>query len=286
MSSLKPIQSEFIDYLCHAWQSSFIHKYTVKKGATWNRWIKETNSNIWECSNLQDAFKKYCWGTQLDDERYRKLSADLQTAIKSNNNDVAALCCLEIFDWGRVSRRSNDRSKKWVKSNAEQQQLCQKIKDAINLTSGISNQDLIRFDGNDLLMNSSLTKIYAAADVNYQIVIYDGRVGAALGLLARLFLEEKGLNNVPIELEFYWGAPTTKTAALQKTRDPSKGNFVFPKLPNTSSNKNADLIRATISRKTNLYLNNVISTLNKQNIEVTSQSFEKALFMVGYDVRR
>ncbi|MFN3792931.1 hypothetical protein [Massilia sp.] len=84
----------------------------------------------------------------------------------------------------------------------------------------------------DLWMNSATTKVYAAADPEGKTAIYDGRVGAALGMLVRQFLERQALAEVPAELAFRWGAPqSTKQEAL-RTRDPSNEHYVFKKLPN------------------------------------------------------
>ena len=62
-------------------------------------------------------------------------------------------------------------------------------------------------------------------------VIYDGRVGAALGLLTRQFCEATGHTEVPSALEFAFGTPKeARNTKNTKVRDPSHGPLRFPRL--------------------------------------------------------
>ena len=54
-------------------------------------------------------------------------------------------------------------------------------------------------------MNAGFVKIYSL--LCDDCVIYDGRVGAALGLLARQFCEATGRTEVPSALAFAFGTP-------------------------------------------------------------------------------
>ena len=78
-------------------------------------------------------------------------------------------------------------------------------------------------------MNAGFVKIYSL--LCDDCVIYDGRVGAALGLLTRQFCEVTGRMVVPAMLAFAFGtpkeAPNSKHA---KVRDPSRGTLRFPRL--------------------------------------------------------
>ena len=78
-------------------------------------------------------------------------------------------------------------------------------------------------------MNAGFVKIYSL--LCDDCVIYDGRVGAALGLLTRQFCEATGRTVVPSMLAFAFGtpkeAPNSKHA---KIRDPSHGTLRFPRL--------------------------------------------------------
>ena len=62
-------------------------------------------------------------------------------------------------------------------------------------------------------------------------VIYDGRVGAALGLLTRQFCEATGHTEGPSALEFAFGTPKeARNTKNTKVRDPSHGPLRFPRL--------------------------------------------------------
>lgn len=112
-------------------------------------------------------------------------------------------------------------------------------------------------------------------------MMYDGRVGAALGLLARIYLEKCGEKIVQQELPFRWGRPASGPIAK---RNPSLGGFVFAELPYPSSDRRASLIRAELVRVTGQIIRQAVEKLRDQNITVSIQEFEKALFMIGYDV--
>ena len=61
-------------------------------------------------------------------------------------------------------------------------------------------------------------------------VIYDGRVGAALGLLTRQFCEATGHTEVPSALEFAFGTPKeARNTKNTKMRDPSHGPQRWPR---------------------------------------------------------
>ncbi len=81
-------------------------------------------------------------------------------------------------------------------------------------------------------MNAGFTKYYSLA-CGDNVVIYDGRVGAALGLLVREFCISINCQKVPPELRFHWGPqnPGKRGAAFALNRNPSTGPYVFPKLP-------------------------------------------------------
>jgi hypothetical protein len=125
-------------------------------------------------------------------------------------------------------------------------------------------------------MKSAMTKIYAAA--NADIIIYDGRVGAALGLLTRLFLTDNGKTSVPSDLDFLWGASRTNP----NSRDPSFDPYVFKSLNGYGI---GDCDRAKIARIAGEVLSKTREFLNVAGTVVTMHELEKALFMVGYKVR-
>lgn len=270
------------------WQSGFTHRYSISnsKSPVWLKWrteIQPKSPDLWWCNSIEQAAKHYSW-TQTEPS-FRELSAALQAAIKASDVHTCAAICQEIFKWGGVARRRSDKSCLWVMKHLETGELCSKIDRATELLRPDCHQTLEEFNGTDLLMNSALTKVYAAADYQRSVVIYDGRVGAALGFIVRRMLEQKSMTLVPQDLRFEWGPPSTPSAARLKTRDPSFGPLTFRKLPNPSQSKTADLRRAELSRITNILCRNVVKLLNSQGKHLLPQELEKALFMIGFDVR-
>lgn len=186
---------------------------------------------------------------------------------------------------GGVARNKSDRSNQWVMQAAKSGLLCSSIQRAVYLLKPECTESLEEFNGKRLLMNSALTKVYAAADPTNGTVIYDGRVGAALGLFVRKMLEEKSIDRVPDSLMYDWGPPSSPKAALLRTRDPSFGTWKFNQLPNTSQNAHADLRRATLSRSTNGLFRKIVKLVKLKDKNLQPIDLERALFMIGYDVR-
>lgn len=152
-------------------------------------------------------------------------------------------------------------------------ELCDGLLEACSLLQDMRS-DLSRFDGDCLLMNSAMTKVYAALKPS-KLIIYDGRVGAALGLLARHYLHSiKYDGALPEELQFPWG----KARGVQ-VRDPSDERFKFPQL----FGQRKDMLHAEWMRRTSDLLRKVAITVSPSS-SCSLASLERALFMIGYDV--
>lgn len=268
MDTLTNHEIDFSEYLVKAWDK-FSHSYRPPK----------LNSN-WECSSLADACAQYKWAG-LDREKNNAKLDDLSSRLRqclelaSPDNHELHHICLEILEWGGVEGVSSA----WLRESCSKETLRQKINDAVEiLKEGQSNKDWKRFDNKDLVMNSALTKVYALADPD-NIPIYDGRVGAALGLLARKYLEdlEHPPEKVPPELQFRWGAGQTAVRkGIQDPRNPSNGRYKFDKL-RPSKNDHEEWCW-----RTGKILRAVVQRINKntgQNVKI--RDLDDALFMIG-----
>lgn len=286
---MKNIELKFINYLANLWLGSFSHSFKITKHLSWNEWksnSKYKNNNCWQCNNLKEAFENYSWTVSEKELGFEELSNELKKSLADNDNDRTGLLCKQIFKWGGVSRNLNkDSSQIWINKNVINNTLVNKILDATFLLHPKCQESLSRFNKYDLLMNSSTTKVFAAASIEKNIIIYDGRVGAALGLIVRSFLAAEGINEIPKELAFLWGPPSSPGAAKLKTRDPSKDQYIFKMIPNNSSKPTAHEIRAELTRRSSLYILEAINRIKSQEEQVAIQDFERALFMLGYDVR-
>src|SRR5690606_19859896 len=127
----------------------------------------------------------------------------------------------------------------------------------------------------NLLMNSATTKLYSLADPSDAIAIYDGRVGAGLGLLAKSYCREFGIEPIPEELRFRWGAARGDHG--RASRNPSDGPYRFPKLgvrPRSHQRHAEMVIRTT----------RLLKALAEAN-QCSVRDWEAGLFMLGFSVR-
>jgi hypothetical protein len=274
---------QFAGFIADRWLSGFDHTYEITRHGAWNMWrALNGGSNLpWACASLSQAAQRWSW-SESGKLSFSELAGLLQAAMAAGDDASAAACCYRIFAWGQVARDPADPSRQWVGDRVGAGTLCADLHAALFLLSSHSPGPLDRFNISDLWMNSATTKLYAAADPQGQTAIYDGRVGAALGMLARQFLEKQGWPDVPAELAFMWGAPWGKRQVALRTRDPSSERYVFRKLPN---GKYSHRPRAELGRRINALFRQVTDILARRGTITTMLELERACFMVGYRVR-
>lgn len=268
MNELMNHEKGFSKYLVDAW-SEFRHSYLPPKGKV-----------EWKCNSLEDACKQYKW-VGLDREENNAKLDDLTSRLRqclqaeSSDNHELHHICLEILEWGGVEGVSSA----WFRESCAKGTLREKINKAIELLRvGTSHKDWKRFDNKDLVMNSALTKVYAVADPD-NIPIYDGRVGAALGLLARKYLEnfEPKPKEVPAELSFRWGqGQAPKRKGIHHPRNPSNDHYKFESLrPSANDHEEGCWMTGKILRP-------VVASINAKSGQVVQmRDLDDALFMIG-----
>ena len=164
--------------------NSFHHEYCMKKPVI-----------EWECHSIYSAFENYVWAFNHSDpgkdisikgktfndsfESLQMLSSGLRKSIEYGDNEGCRKHCYSILEWGGVLSKNEQRIKV----------LGDDICRYLISTRDIFTSDLALTDyyNEDIIMNSGFTKIYSLCIDNF--VIYDGRVGAALGLLVRKFVK-------------------------------------------------------------------------------------------------
>ncbi|WP_332726497.1 hypothetical protein [Pseudomonas sp. ESBL9] len=285
---LTPDQLAFANHLGALWggaPGSFEHRYQTSKHHSWKPWKERGNGDDWWCLTLAQAADHYSWPEKLAPDDFASIATRLHQALAANDHIAAQTACENIFSWGGVARKEDDVSLVWVKAQAAAKTLCRSILTAVELLRPECTASLKAFDGKNLLMNSAMTKIYAAADPD-NIIIYDGRVGAALGLLTRHWLVKNRQCAIPADLAFRWGPNTKTTSNKTETRDPSRDKFEFVSLykPSTVATNRTEYW-ADLVRNTNRILQQVVLTLAAQGRVVTLLELERALFMIGYHVR-
>lgn len=275
---------QFAEFIAARWTSGFAHSYPITKHPAWNSWrARHGGVNApWTCNSLSQAAEYWCWTEKPKEPPFSALAQALQRAIAAGDEALAEQVCRDIYRWGGVGRKPDDLSVVWLRQAAQGGRLTGALRDAVALLSPGWTDALDRFNADDLPMTSATTKLYAAAASGGEVAIYDGRVGAALGLLARQFLESRQIAGVPDALCFMWGAPQSAEQAAARTRDPSDASYRFPQLPNGARSHR---VRAALSRRTNLLVREVVALLAAQGITATPLALERALFMIGYCVR-
>lgn len=259
--------------------NGFCHSYLMKKPA-----------KHWACDSIYSAYETYHWpfrsldpytghelrGSSLEDSaRYLgALSLRLRNSIENMDHAACSKYCLLILQWGGVRNKNDKRI----------QQLGSQICNYFREVEQIFSSDLLLSDyyRDGIIMNSGFTKIYALYLEDF--IIYDGRVGAALGFLVRKFCEDMELNQVPPELLFAWGRgkeQTYKPGSINR-RNPSKGHYIFPELLNNPKRHTESNIKANWLLKA--ILDNTQSKFNKLDQKMQLIALQSALFMIGYCV--
>lgn len=281
-------QFEFSHYLSELWTGaagSFSHRYRVSRHHSWKDWKARHGVSEWWCQSLSQANEHYCWPEKAAPHDFASIASELRKSLAANDDAAALVACKAIFAWGGVARKANDASLLWVQSQTAAETLCRSILKSVELLNPGSAEPLKDFNGEKLLMNSAMTKIYSAAAPD-SLIIYDGRVGAALGLLTRSWLVANAERSVPADLAFRWG-PNTKTKNQKdETRNPSKDSFIFTNLYAASSEipaRNEEW--AALVRMSSRLLGATREILGTQGNTVTLGMLERSLFMLGYDVR-
>lgn len=273
-----------------------LHEYSIIGGKepVWRQWHQHKNyvpqSGIWWCTSLLQARNHYSWSIASTGKDFDQLSIDLNNALAQGDEVGTKKACLRIFEWGGVAKNASDRSRVWVVEMCEQGRLCSRLKDGFAILKSPDAKGIQRFDGADLLMNSALTKVFAAIGGGEMegVVMYDGRVGAALGLLARRFLGRLASppESVPPELAFRWGPPQVRAQAKLRARDPSDSQYAFRQLNypggqryiGQNNRSHAELVRLSTD---------LLSRMRSgpSAVAASVREIEQALFMIGYWVR-
>ncbi len=257
---------------------SFRHAYLLKK-----------QHKPWSCDSLFDAYQEYYWPYIVHDQKTEKkihrssfgetmedlfsLSQVLKASLHDLDQSACKDCCLEILRWGGVLNYNRQ------KIEGFGDELCQYL---IFVQKWLrEDKELEHYHHPDILMNAGFTKIYALLVEDF--IIYDGRVGAAVGSLVRRFCEEKQLETVPAELKFAWGqGRVTAGGSSVDRRNPSRGKYVFPAFSGNrkrhlESNLMANWLLGEMVRRTG-------SRFKLLEEDRRLWALQSALFMIGYDV--
>jgi hypothetical protein len=270
------IVKEFIDWLIPRiyGKVEFNHDY-----------INSRDKSLWKCNSIFNAFENYKWRFNCVIPNKGKISGNtfieskntleiiekgMKYSIQENNHKNLLEYSSSILEWGGVKRSNYDKLKDMEESITDY------YKDSIKRLNPETVDTKDDFSG--INMNSGFTKIYSLLINNF--VIYDSRVGAALGLLVKSFLTEKNIVRIPDELNFAYGnaRPTKNDKGPLNRRNPSNEKYKFPVLTNNDKKH----------IKNNIYANWLLKEISDnskfQNESSPIRALESALFMIGYSV--
>jgi hypothetical protein len=236
----------------------------------------------WRCDSLYSAFEAYFWPFSCKSLNLRgktfseskrvldELQGRLRNAVAVDASVTAASACIEILEWGGVTGGNA----RWISENAHR--IGRILSDDSKLLTQPEPtpetlENLHRF-------NSGFAKIYSL--LLEDVVIYDGRVGAALGALVRDWCLESDRGTVPITLCFPWGSPKEgKSPKAPKQRNPSTKELCFPKLKPGATHalwalRSSWLLGSVLTSRPNKF------SLNSSPL----RALEASLFMIGYDL--
>lgn len=219
-------------------------------------------------NSFKDALNQYDWnGTYIENkDKLDSFAENFRLALSKNDPTLAYNTSIKVLSWGGVLNGNKD-TVYGIYNNG-------KLINTFKQITTAFTKELIQFEElRDIPMNSGFTKIYSLIIDDF--IIYDSRVGAALGLLVRFFLELNNLEKVPDYLNFAYGVKKGESGF--STRNPSKEKLQFERL---STNNVLHIIN---NLKANWILLDAFKN-QKTNTFKNLREIESALFMIGYSV--
>jgi len=212
-----------------------------------------------------------------NEKQLTQLRKSLTDALNKSSAEKTFIAGMKILDWGQVYKGSV----RWLIQKYENNELVTSIKEAVRVLDGDRLSVIESFHSSqNLRMDSGLTKVYSLAAEHS--IIYDDRVGAALGLIVIQFLRanptyqfEAEKDKVPEELRFMRSATASRNPSLKLE------GFKFPGKQGGALHAQSNLIANWILHK---IAKEVPKLWGKSDVTEKLRAMESALFMLGYRV--
>ena len=262
---------EFCQFLAHEWGGTRHHSYAVPSRGKSRGWSR-TVEGKWSAAGLADAVSKYAWGGKNffeNKDDFNRFATDLQFAIQRHSNSDVCSILWAIMHWGGVDNKYRQKGTfEWIEQNADE--ICIKLSNAVDLLKD-KQASLDSFDGVNLIMNSTMTRIVSLADPEQKLVIYDGRVGGALGYFVARFVEEREIHQYDLADQLLFAVDR------EAKRRPDTNRVHFPALFGLARDRrHASMVR---------WASQLIWQVAKE-CQASPREIEAALFMWGYNVMR
>lgn len=300
-----PVVQSFKDWFVSIFESGFYHKYClIPKG-------KKPVTEFWSCTSIYNAFEQYEWefsyrdlisnqaniisgNTYLDSNNaLEKIQKHLRNSVSIENESGAFNACKMVLDWGGVLKRGRKGKTNEDKLSEIRNRfglisyLCQ-AEELLALEHASTSGDFIVTDSNNndevLLMNSGFTKIYSILVDKF--VIFDGRVGAALGFLVSQFKMLYPATNIDVLMFSYGNAAESKKCINNSfRRNPGNEQVRFSNLFQGQNQDKKSIKHIQNNLKASWLIDSVINELpssSKILCEANPErALEAALFMIG-----
>jgi hypothetical protein len=276
--------------------ASFIKWMRVElkgSGREINRWISRSNKatqnqgDELKFESLYDGFGHFYWSS-IDSEGNKRtdfqetekhlsvLQVKLNESLIKNDTQLCSQACKDVLIWGGVDRFLKVAVQIRTLSKIKTLDLIEHLKTLKNWLNSDPAPNTPLASNQAICVDSGTTKIYSLLSPSW--IIYDGRVGTALGLLVSRWAQDNKIhpNDIPVMLRFSHGRDAKRNPNFYRKR-------IFPVMENTN-------LRLTH----NLYANWLLAEVLKgedigefKNIEESSRlrALEAALFMIGYSVQ-
>ena len=270
-----------------------IHSWTSRSNKTGIR-----AGMIWECSSIYDAYEKYLWpsidprsATKIEtfsetDNILSALSEELKKSIKKRKNISLFQSIQNVLIWGGVERYkiiARDLRDPEMDRASYLESVMQVFKsESLSLDADFH----IEVGGNrfEIAMDSGTTKIYSL--ICPKFIIYDSRVGSALGFLVQKWRAEKGIESIPESLRFSWGKAYGESNTDRRRNPNFPQENVFPEFQRITNKKRIEnniCANWAITKALEL-----LATSDSKDgfLELPDplRAVEAALFMIGYEV--
>ena len=259
---------EFCQFLAHEWEGNRQHSYAVPSKGKSRGWSRTVDGK-WSAVGLADAVSKYASrGKNFAENKaeFERLAAELRPAIQRDSNSDVCAILQAIMHWGGVDNKFRQRRTfEWIERNADD--ISAKLMRAVDLIKD-EQASLDSFDGVNLTMNSTMTKIVSLADPEQKLVAYDGRLGGALSFFVARFAEERELHQYDLADYLLFAVDR------EPKRTPIRTAFIF----RHCFGKNRDRCHASMVR----WASQLIWQVAKDCC-ASPREIEAALFMWGYD---
>lgn len=236
--------------------------------------IKKTYSNIEygkrlgtkSFNSLFDADAHYNYNGKERDELFESWNKTLNS--KESTEEDLLIVCLEIFDWGKVLNSNVKTAIELYKQN-ELKNYLNRLSDLLKVEKTLNTKE----KEYEIIWTSGWTKVYSF--MNNDIIIYDSRVSAFLNFSLIQNYDSFDLEQITnfkklTKLLFSFGGFNKRERKVDK-----KYGFKNQH-PKEINGFNSNLISSWIVQLT-------IETLN---LEQNVRAFERAFFMLGFDLKQ